>query len=154
MIHRRFVLLWPLLLAVPALAQPAGPLAVALVMCWQARGVRFTPDQVAARIGARTGRAALLAVAGAWNDADGDDQETVVEIVWETDQPPSPAAPLMHRDLARGLPLVLFTRDGRTLLLHALAGGTALASDPISGARLQLTMDAIALIGRPAIAGA
>jgi hypothetical protein len=158
MINRRIMLALPLLLAVrapaqPAEAQPVDPLAVALVICWQARGVRFTPQQVAARIGSRTGRAALLAVAGAWTDANEDDQETVVEIVWEAGQTASPAAPLMHRDLAQGLPLLLITGDGRTLLLHGL-GAAADASEPLTGQRLRVPMSHIALIGRPVIAGA
>lgn len=153
MVNRRIILALPLLAALPAAAQPADTLVAALVACWLARGVRFTPEQVAARIGSRTGRAALLAVAGAWIDADGDDQETVVEIVWEAGRPPSPAEPLMHRDLARGLPLLLFTNDGRTLLLHALDTHAA-ASDPLTGQRLAVPIAEIALIGRPVIAGA
>ena len=153
MVNRRIILALPLLLAVPGLAQPANPLVAALVICWQARGVRFTSEQVAARIGTRTGRAALLAVAGAWTDSNDDDQETVVEIVWEAGAAPSPAAPLMHRDLAKGLPLLLITHDGRTLLLHAL-GTTADASAPLTGQRLTVPMADIALIGRPVIAGA
>lgn len=158
MVNRRIILALPLLLAVPAPAQlvdaqPIDALAAALVICWQARGVRFTLEQVAARIGACTGRAALLAVAGAWTDANDDDQETVVEIVWEAGAAPSPTEPLMHRDLARGLPLLLITGDGRTLLLHAL-GTAADASEPLTGQRLSVPMGDIALIGRPVIAGA
>ena len=163
MVNRRIILALPLLFAVPAPAQPAeaqpaeaqpaNSLVAALVICWQARGVRFTPEQVAARIGTRTGRAALLAVAGAWTDANDDDQEIVVEIVWEAGQPASPAEPLMHRDLAKGLPLLLITGDGRTLLLHAL-GTAADASEPLTGQRFSVKMGDIALIGRPVIGGA
>ncbi|WP_197042101.1 hypothetical protein, partial [Sandarakinorhabdus oryzae] len=129
-------------------------LAAALVACWQARGVRFTREQVMARIGPRSGRAALLAVAGAAISADEDEVETAVEIVWEAGQAPLAAEPLMHRDLARGLPLLLITGDGRALLLHGLGAGGADASDPLSGQRLAVPMSEIALIGRPVIAGA
>ena len=154
MFTRRLLLIAPVLFAVPVLAQPADPLAAALVICWQARGVRFTPEQVAARIGGKTGRAALLAVAGAWTDANDDDQETVVEIVWESGAALPSTEPLMHRDLAKGLPLLLITGHGRVLLLHGLNGGSAAASDPLSGGRLNLAMKDIALIGRPVIGGA
>jgi len=154
MVNRRIILALPLLLAVPALAQPADPLVAALVACWQARGIRFTVEQVAARIGGRTGRDALLAVAGAAISADEDEVESAVEILWEAGVAPSPARPLLERDLAKGLPLLLITSDGRALLLHALDGRSAMASDPLSGQRLALTMNEIALIGRPVIAGA
>jgi hypothetical protein len=154
MVNRRIVLALPLILAVPARAQPADALAAALVACWQARGVRFTAEQVAARIGPHSDRAALLAVAGAAISADEDEVETAVEILWEAGAAPSPALPLLQRDLAAGLPLLLITGDGRALLLHAMDGGNATASDPLSGQRLALAMNEIALIGRPVIAGA
>lgn len=154
MVNRRIILALPLLLAVPTSAQPADVLAAALVACWQARGIRFTREQVTARIGGRTGRDALLAVAGAWTDANNDDQETVVEIVWEATGAPLPTEPLMHRDLAKGLPLLLITGDNRALLLHSLNGGWATASDPLSGQQLNLAVNDIAVIGRPVIGGA
>jgi hypothetical protein len=154
MITRRLLMALPLLIAVPVWAQPADSLAAALVACWQARGIRFTVGQVTARIGGRTGRAALLAVAGAAISADEDEVETAVEILWEAGAVPSPARPLLERDLASGLPLLLITGAGRALLLHALEGGKAEASDPLSGEKLNLTMSDIALIGRPVIAGA
>ncbi|WP_017667492.1 hypothetical protein [Sandarakinorhabdus sp. AAP62] len=154
MVNRRIVLALPLFLAVPTWAQPADALAAALVACWQARGIRFTVEQVAARIGGRTGREALLAVAGAAISADEDEVETAVEILWEAGATSSPAAPLMARDLGAGLPLLLITGDGRALLLHAVNGGSATASEPLSGQRFTLLMNEIALIGRPVIAGA
>uniref|UniRef100_UPI0013D9309F hypothetical protein n=1 Tax=Sandarakinorhabdus rubra TaxID=2672568 RepID=UPI0013D9309F len=61
MISRRLLLALPLL-AVPARAQPADDLALVLIACWQARGVRFTVEQLRARIGSATGKAALLAL--------------------------------------------------------------------------------------------
>ena len=78
----------------------------------------------------------------------------MVEITWEAGAAPSPAEPLMQRDLARGLPLLLLTVDGRTLLLHALNGGNAIASAPLTSERLNLPISDIALIGRPVISGA
>jgi hypothetical protein len=147
MIARRLILALPLL-ALPARAQTAGDLAPVLIACWAARGVRFTVEQVTQRIGARTGRAALLAVGGSAQNADGDDEETVVEILWEAGQPPLPTAPAMARDLARGLPLLLITRDGRALLL---IGTDAARLHTPGGA---LTWADAALIGRPVIAGA
>lgn len=148
----------PVLLVVPALAQSAGSpaetLAAALVTCWQARGIRFTLAQVVGRIGPRSGRAALLAVAGATEAADGEEVETAVEILWEAGAAPSPAQPLLARDLGKGLPLLLISSDGRALLLHAMDGGTALASDPLTGQRLSLPISHVALIGRPVISGA
>lgn len=154
MFTRRLLLALPLMLTMPARAQPANALASALVACWQARGVRFTTEQVIARIGPLSGRAALLAVAGAAISTDEDEVETAVEILWEVAAVPSPALPLLKRDLEAGLPLLLLTGDGRALLLHALDGGFATASDPLSGHRLALPMNQIALIARPVIAGA
>ena len=164
MFSRRLIIAMPALWAIPAAAQPVvvqpapaqhgEALAAALVVCWQARGVRFTPAQVQARIGGRTGKAALLAVAGATESADGDGEETAVEIAWEAGAPASPTLPLLVADLARGLPALLITHDGRALLLHALGGASADASDPLSGQRLRLLLSEAALIGRPVIAGA
>ena len=158
MIDRRFMLALPLALALPVKAQTADALATALpaalVICWQARGVRFTPAQVAARIGGKVGRAALAAVAGAWTDANDDDQETVVEIVWEAGRPPSPAWPLLGRDLTAGRPAVLLTRDGRWWLLEALNDGLLSVRDPLTGEGRVLTLESAELIGRPVIAGA
>ncbi|MFZ4381378.1 MAG: hypothetical protein ACOYO0_05355 [Sandarakinorhabdus sp.] len=144
----------PLLLAMPARAEPTVALAAALVVCWQARGVRFTPAQVAARIGGKTGRAALAAVAGAWTDASDDDQETMVEIVWEAGRPPSPAAPLLDADLAAGRPALLLASDGQWWLLIARDRDRLGVRDPISGEARILAMTAAELIGRPVIAGA
>lgn len=154
MINRRLALALSLLLAVPARAQPGNALVAALVACWQARGVRFTPEQVAARIGGRTGRAALLAVAGAWTDADGDDQETMVEIVWEAGSPPSPADPLLNADLVAGRPAVLLTRDGQWWLLQARHQQRLGVCHPLTGQASMLALDTVELIGRPVIAGA
>lgn len=154
MLNRRLLLALPALLAMPAHAQAADRLPLVLAACWQARGVRFTPAAIAARIGDRTGVAALLAVAGAAESADGEEVETAVEIVWQAGRPPSPAEPLLHRDLAQGLPLLLVLRDGRALLLLALAAGTAQARDPISGTVMAVALADAMLIGRPVIAGA
>lgn len=156
MIDRRFLLALPLALAVPAQAQvqPADALPAALVICWLARGVRFTPAQVAARIGDNAGRAALTAVAGAWTDANDDDQETMVEIVWEAGRPPAPAWPLLMADLVASRPALLLARDARWWLLHARDQGLLGVRDPLTGEGRVLTMAAAALIGRPEIAGA
>jgi hypothetical protein len=154
MVNRRIVLALPLFLAVPALAQPADTLAAALVACWQARGIRFTAGQVAARIGGRTGRDALLAVAGAAISADEDEVETAVEIVWEAGQPPSPAEPLLVRDLVGRLPALVLGRDGQWWLLHARHQEQLGVSHPLTGENRMLTLDAVTLIGRPVISGA
>jgi hypothetical protein len=158
MIDRRLVLALPIFAVAPAaMAAPASGsagLAEALATCWAARGINFTPEQIAARIGEREGMAALLAVAGATESADGDEVETAVEILWEAGQPPSPALPLMARDLAAGLPLLAIAGTGQPLLLLGRSGDTLLLRDPLSGARLEMTLDRIALIGRPVIAGA
>lgn len=154
MIHRRLLFALPALLAMPARADPADGLARVLAACWQARGVAFSPESIAARIGARTGKAALLAVAGATASDDGEEWETAVEIVWEAGQPPSPAAYLLQRDLAKGLPLLLLHRNGQPMLLHRLAGDMAQVSDPMTGAAAALAMGDVMLIGRPVIAGA
>lgn len=155
MLNRRHLLAAPLLLLTPpAGAVPPDDLARVLAICWAARGVRFTPAAIGLRIGDARGKAALLAVAGAATSADGDGEETAVEIVWEARAPPSPAEPLLHRDLAQGLPALLLLRDGRALLLMALNGETAQARDPISGAALVLPLAQAMLIGRPVIAGA
>ncbi len=153
MICRRLVLALPLL-AVPARAQAGDGLAEAMVLCWQARGVRFSADQVRQRIGARTGKAALLALAGAVDDADGDGQETAVEIAWEAGSPPSPAEPLLLRDLAGGLPALLLARDGSWWLLLAWRGDRLDLRHPIGGEARVIAIDTAALIGRPVIAGA
>lgn len=158
MIDRRLLLALPLMLAVPSSAEPVDALAAALVACWQARGVPFTPAQVTARIGGKTGRAALAAMAGAWSDANDDDQETVVEIVWDASQPPSPAAPLLDANLAADLaanrPALLLGRDGRWWLLLARDQGLLGVRDPLSGESRVLTLESAELIGRPVIAGA
>lgn len=157
MIARRLLLALPLLFAAPALAQAVrarNPLAAALAICWQARGVRFTEDQIAARIGDRWGKAALVAVAGAVISADDTEEEIAVEIVWEAGEPPSPAEPLLHRDLGQGRPALLLTRDERALLLHGLEAGMAAVQDPISAERQSLPLSQVVLIGRPVIAGA
>ena len=153
-----------LLLAVPLIALPgagAAPdetapetLAAALAICWQARGTVFTPGQVAARIAGRTGKAALLAVAGAAISADGEEVETAVEIVMEAGGAFRVLVPLLSRDLARGLPAVALAADARWWLLLALNEDTASVRDPISGERRELAVKDIALIGRPVIAGA
>ena len=154
MIDRRLVLALPLVLATPALADPGSALVAALISCWQARGVRFTPQQVAARIGGKTGRAALAAVAGACTDANDDEQETMVEIVWEAGQPPSPAEPLLISDLAAGRPALLLGRDGQWWLLHARYQDLFGVGDPLTGQTRMLGLEAAELIGRPMIAGA
>lgn len=154
MLTRRRVLALPLIVACPAAAQARQPLAAALAICWQARGVRFTEDQIARRIGNRWGKAALIAVAGSVISADDTEEEIAVEIVWEAGQPPSPAEPLLHRDLGRGWPALLLTLDERAWLLHGLAAGMAAVQDPISGAGQPLPLARAALIGRPVIAGA
>lgn len=153
MITRRLALALPLL-AVPVHAQPLDELAVAVVACWQARGIRFTPEQVTRRIGGQTGKAALLALAGAATSADDEDVETAVEIAWEAGAAPSPAEPLLTRDLADGLPAVLLTRDGQWWLLHARHQDLLGVRHPISGQARMLPLAAAALIGRPVIAGA
>jgi hypothetical protein len=154
MIDRRFILALPLFVAAPALAQPTDTLATALAQCWLARGVRFTPEQISARIAGRTGKAALLAVAGAWTDADGDDQETMVEIVWEAGQPPSPAEPLLIIDLVAKRPALLLTNEGHWWLLDARYQAWLLVRHPISGVSRMLSLEQTLLIGRPMIAGA
>lgn len=155
MLSRRILLALPALFALPVRAAPASALAMALTRCWQARGVRFTADQVAMRIGARDGRDALLAVAGATENADGDGEEVAVEISWEAGAARHPALiALLQRDLAQGLPAVLRSRDGRWWLLDRLDETMASTTDPISGQRQSLAMAAVALIGRPVIAGA
>jgi hypothetical protein len=154
MFNRRLVLALPLLAAGPLHAQPVHALATAVAACWQARGIRFTPEQVAQRIGGRSGKAALLALAGAAESADGDEVETAVEIVWEAGTPPSPAEPLFTRDLANGLPGVLLARDGQWWLLQARHDGLLAVRHPITGQAHLLAQDAAVLIGRPVIAGA
>lgn len=155
MLNRRLLLALPALLAMPVRAAPPTTLAAALVTCWQARGVRFTHDQMAARIGARTGRDALLALAGAAENANGDGEEIAVETVWDADAPTNPALlALLHRDLARGLPGVLLARDGQWWLLRALDEAVAGVADPIGQQYHILAIAAVALIGRPVIAGA
>lgn len=154
MFTRRLLLALPLLLAVPARAQPADTLAAALVACWQARGVRFTVEQVIARIGSRRDRTALLAVAGATVSADEDEVEIAVEIIWEAGQPPSPAEPLLIRDLFAGQPALVLARDGQWWLLHARYQELLGVRHPLTGQNRMLALDAVTLIGRPVIAGA
>ncbi|MCU0891960.1 MAG: hypothetical protein MUE77_09495 [Sandarakinorhabdus sp.] len=155
MITRRAALAMPLLIAASVRAQPADPLVAALIACWQARGVRFTPEQVAARIGGRTGRAALLALAGSATDADGEGQEIAVEIVWEAGAARSPAEPLLIRDLADGLPAVLLARDDQWWLLRARYQDMILfVRHPLTGTHRFLPPENAVLIGRPVIAGA
>jgi hypothetical protein len=151
MIDRRLVLALPVL-AVPVRAQAvddlADELANVLVACWQARGVRFTADQVRGRMAGRTGKAALLALAGAADTADGGAEEIAVEILWEAGHYAGAGRAAMLADLARRQPLLLLTRDGRARLLLAVSPtGLVAADESISWA------DA-ALIGRPVIAGA
>jgi hypothetical protein len=153
MITRRLALALPLL-AVPVRAEPPGALAAAVAACWQARGIRFTPEQVMQRIGGRAGKAALLALAGAAISADDEEVETAIEIVWEAGAPPSPAEPLLTRDLAAGLPAVLLARDGQWWLLHARHRDLLGVRHPISGQARMLAPGVAVLIGRPVIAGA
>ncbi len=140
MIVRRALFALPLL-AVPALAQRPDALASVLTRGWQARGVEFAPAMVAQRIGARQGRAALLAVAGVAADRDGEEWEIAVEIIRDAAAPPTPAAALLERlmadDLARGLPLAGISGDGQALLIERVGDAAG-----------------VPLVGRPVIAGA
>ena len=154
MIDRRILLLLPLLASVRLHAAPIDALAQAVATCWAARGVRFTPDQIAARINGRSGKAALLALAGATTNADGDDEETAVEIAWEAGAATSPAEPLLYRDLAAGRPAVALDLAGQWWLLTSHDGALFAARDPISGETRVLARAALRLIGRPEIAGA
>jgi hypothetical protein len=153
MISRRLALALPLL-AAPLHAQPVDALVLALVICWRARGVNFTPDQLAQRIGRHEGKAALRALAGAVTDADGDDQEIAVEIVWEAGAPPSPAEPLLITDLAAKRPALLLAGDRQWWLLDARYQEWLLVRHPISGQSRLLDLNDSVLIGRPVIAGA
>jgi hypothetical protein len=154
MFSRRLMLALPAMAFVrPAMADQPDDLALVLAICWQARGVNFTPAAVRMRIGSARGKAALLAVAGATTSTDGDGEETAVEIVWEAGQPQLPTEHLMHRDLAQGLPLLLIDRRGQPWLLHALANGIARVTKPADVAT-DLPLAAAALIARPVIAGA
>lgn len=147
-----------IMLAAPALAQRAEPdaaaLAPALIACWQARGMNFTTDQVMARIGSRTGKAALQALAGATTSADGEDVETIVEITFEPGKRDSPYAPLMARDLERGQPLLLITTDGRVMLLIAMTQTILVATNSDGSGQFGLPISAAAIIGRPLVSGA
>ena len=158
MISRRLILALPPLAfsiwAVPSTANTPDALAQAIAACWRARGINFTSDQVAARIGGRKGKAALLALAGATESADDEGVETMVEIVWEAGAPPSPALPLMARDLANGLPLLVLARDGRAWLLERRTGDQLSVVDPLTGHKQLLALASAVLIGRPVIAGA
>ncbi|MBU6166163.1 MAG: hypothetical protein KGQ52_08515 [Alphaproteobacteria bacterium] len=154
MIDRRLLLALPLLAAIPARAQPADALAAAVATGWTARGTRFTPEQVAARIAGRSGRAALLALAGAATSADEEEVETAIEIMWEAGQPPSPAEPLLYRDLVAGLPGVALDMAGQWWLITGHDRGLFSARHPISGETRVLARSALILIGRPVIAGA
>jgi hypothetical protein len=154
MIVRRALFGLPLLLlAARAVAQPAGDLAAVLAACWRARGVEFAPAMLASRIGTHRGRAALLAVAGAVASIDGEEWEIAVEIGWADGEAMAPVTYLMAADLARGLPLLLITRDGQALILVGMTGGQLHARTPDGPAQL-LPMTQAALIGRPVIAGA
>jgi len=154
MYSRRLLLALPLLFAGPAMADHPDDLAHVLVICWAARGVRFTPDAVRERIGSARGRAALLAVAGATTSADGDGEETAVEILWEAGRGPLPTAPLLQQDLQRGLPLLLIDQGGQPWLLHGLANGMAYVTRAARGERAALPLASVMLIARPVIAGA
>jgi hypothetical protein len=153
MIDRRLILALPLALAAPASAQPDDGMAAAVAAGWTARGVRFTPAQVAARIAGRSGKAALLALAGATEGADGDEVETAVELVWESGQS-GPAWPLLLRDLAAGLPGVLLDTSGQWWLLASHDGGRFGVRHPGSGEPRVLAAASVQWIGRPLIAGA
>ncbi len=161
MIDRRALLgLVPILplLAAPARAQPqdaiaADSMAAAIAASWTARGVRFTAQQVAARIAGQRGTAALLALAGATEGADGDEVETIVELVW-TAGTPGPAWPLLLRDLAVGLPGVLQDQAGAWWLLTGHDHGRFTVRHPLSGETRVLAAPSVHLIGRPLIAGA
>jgi hypothetical protein len=154
MISRRALIVLPLLASVRLRAEPIDGLAQAVAVCWAARGVRFTPEQIAARINGRSGKAALLALAGATTNADGDDEETAVEIVWEAGAAPSPAEPLLYRDLAAGRPAVALDLARQWWLLTSHDGALFAAREPISGEARVLAQAALRLIGRPVIAGA
>jgi hypothetical protein len=154
MMNRRVLLLLPLLLAAPLRAEPVEALARAVAIGWAARGVRFTPEQIAARINGRSGKAALLALAGAAEAADGEEVETAVEIVWEAGAAPAPAEPLLHRDLAAGRPAVALDLAGQWWLITGHDGGLFTARHPINGDVKALAKAAFQLIGRPVIAGA
>ena len=154
MYSRRLLLALPLIFAGPARADHPDDLAHVLVICWAARGVRFTPEAVRERIGNARGRAALLAIAGATTNADGDGEETAVEIVWEAGRNPLPTAPLLQHDLRRGLPLLLIDQGGQPWVLHALDEGTAHVTRAARGERAALPLTSVALIARPVIAGA
>ncbi|OSZ65337.1 hypothetical protein CAP39_12760 [Sphingomonas sp. IBVSS1] len=154
MIDRRLMLALPLLAALtPAFAQPANSMAAAIAAGWTARGVRFTADQVATRMAGRTGKAALLALAGATEGADGDEVETIIEIVWDAGTQ-GPSWPLLLRDLAAGLPGVLQDQAGDWWLLTAHDNGRFTVRHPLTGETRMLAAPTVQLIGRPLIAGA
>jgi len=152
MIDRRLMFALPLL-AAPTFAQPADSMAAAIAAGWTARGVRFTAQQVTTRIAGRTGKAALLALAGATEGADGDEVETIIELVWEGGAP-GPTFPLLLRDLAAGLPGVLQDQAGGWWLLTGHGNGQFSVRHPLTGETRTLAAAAVQLIGRPLIAGA
>jgi hypothetical protein len=152
MIDRRLMLALPLL-AAPALAQQANSMAAAIAAGWTARGVRFTAEQVATRMAGQRGKAALLALAGATEGADGDEVETIIEIVWDAGQP-GPAFPLLLRDLAAGLPGVLQDQADGWWLVTGHDNGQFSVRHPLTGETRTLAAAAVQLIGRPLIAGA
>ncbi len=143
-----------LLIPAAAAAQSApSAMAAAIAAGWSARGVPFTPAQVAARIGGRQGPAALLALAGATEAADGEEVETMVEIVWQAGTP-GPAFPLLRRDLAAGLPGVLLDQAGQWWLVTGHDAGGFRVRHPLSGETKLLPAGDVRLVARPLIAGA
>lgn len=148
MISRRMLLALPLLAACPALSQPADRLARVLVDCWHARGAHFTVEQIRQRIGEQTGKAALQSLAGAITDANGDDQEIAVEIIWENGGFRGAGQSAMLADLAQQKPLLLLTSTGQPLLLLAAGPHGLVLQGAVIG------WGAAALIGRPVVAGA
>lgn len=147
----RALLIAPALLLVAA--APADGLPAALAQAWTARGVRFTPAAVTARIGGRTGVAALLAVAGATAGADGEEVETAVELAW-VGGAATPAWPLLGRDTARGFPGVALAKDGRWWLVDGVTDWQVTLRDPLGGGMQVVDRADLLLIGRPLIAGA
>lgn len=140
-------------LAQSAADTPAGTMAAAIATGWTARGVAFTPAEVAARIAGRSGDAALLALAGATANAEGEEVETMVEIVWQSGRP-GPAFPLLLRDLAAGLPGVLQDQAGHWWLVTGHVGGRFSVRHPLTKETRVLPASDVQRAGRPLIAGA